>query len=254
MAGDLRQRVAVAGCTAGRGIMSGECRPEISGRTITSEREIRVRVSSVQEDVTGAEKSKSAPSACGGVTTMTISSRTPEGEPAVCPICDAAFTAEPSQPGGDAPCPCCGHLVWFDRDTAAEVRPPYAVSPPRWSLHVGAGTTSPAGGDEPAKRELAVHGRVREGFINVADTVQSVSGYALACGMFSTFIMVALWPGSPMGRVCVKLYAIATVVMFIVFIYSRLASLIARLWGWRVRGVATAGSSFGGVWDRELDG
>jgi hypothetical protein len=45
---------------------------------------------------------------------MIISSRTPEGESNSCPICNAHFFIEPSSPPGDAPCPQCGHLVWFD--------------------------------------------------------------------------------------------------------------------------------------------
>ena len=44
---------------------------------------------------------------------MTISSRTPEGVPNHCPICGADVCVEPSQPSGDAPCPRCGHLLWF---------------------------------------------------------------------------------------------------------------------------------------------
>ncbi len=41
-----------------------------------------------------------------------ISSRTPEGEPARCPICGVLDAIEPSLLGGDAPCPSCGHLLW----------------------------------------------------------------------------------------------------------------------------------------------
>ncbi|HEY4313016.1 MAG TPA: phosphopantetheine-binding protein [Pirellulales bacterium] len=44
---------------------------------------------------------------------MTISSRTPEGEPNRCPICGKDCTIEPSWPSGDAPCPRCGHLLWW---------------------------------------------------------------------------------------------------------------------------------------------
>jgi acyl carrier protein len=44
---------------------------------------------------------------------MTISSRTPEGSPNRCPVCGADVVLEPSQPFGDAPCPSCGHLLWF---------------------------------------------------------------------------------------------------------------------------------------------
>jgi hypothetical protein len=40
-------------------------------------------------------------------------SRTPEGEPNRCPICGKEVRLEPSRPPGDAPCPNCGHLLWF---------------------------------------------------------------------------------------------------------------------------------------------
>jgi acyl carrier protein len=42
-----------------------------------------------------------------------ISSRTPEGVPNRCPICDSSLCIEPSQPACDAPCPSCGTLLWF---------------------------------------------------------------------------------------------------------------------------------------------
>src|SRR4051812_34499656 len=47
---------------------------------------------------------------------MPIVSRTPDGWPNRCPICGAEWRIESSQPTGDAPCPVCGHLVWFDTD------------------------------------------------------------------------------------------------------------------------------------------
>ena len=46
---------------------------------------------------------------------MTVSSRTPEGQPNHCPICDSRIIIEPSQPFGEAPCPSCGQLLWFTR-------------------------------------------------------------------------------------------------------------------------------------------
>ena len=52
---------------------------------------------------------------------MTISSRTPEGEPNCCPLCGALLCLEPSQPLGDAPCPTCGHLLWFN-ETSEGIR------------------------------------------------------------------------------------------------------------------------------------
>lgn len=47
---------------------------------------------------------------------MPIASRTPEGWPNRCPVCGAEWQIEPSQPTGDAPCPSCGVLVWFDAE------------------------------------------------------------------------------------------------------------------------------------------
>jgi anti-anti-sigma factor len=44
---------------------------------------------------------------------MVISSRTPEGRPNSCPVCGSSVSIEPSDPAGDAPCPRCGHLLWF---------------------------------------------------------------------------------------------------------------------------------------------
>jgi acyl carrier protein len=53
--------------------------------------------------------------------TNTISSRTPEGVPNHCPICDTSICIEPSHPPGDAPCPNCGTLLWFF-NTSAGIR------------------------------------------------------------------------------------------------------------------------------------
>jgi hypothetical protein len=44
---------------------------------------------------------------------MEPSSRTPEGVPNRCPVCGKRVRLEPSTPPGDAPCPHCGHLLWF---------------------------------------------------------------------------------------------------------------------------------------------
>ena len=45
---------------------------------------------------------------------MTPASRTPEGWPNRCPVCGEAVTIDPSLPPGDAPCPRCGCLLWFE--------------------------------------------------------------------------------------------------------------------------------------------
>jgi hypothetical protein len=42
-----------------------------------------------------------------------ISSRTPEGQPNVCPVCGRPARVEPACLSPDAPCPSCGHLLWF---------------------------------------------------------------------------------------------------------------------------------------------
>ncbi len=52
---------------------------------------------------------------------MVISSRTPEGEPNHCPVCGKSVRIDPSPLFGDAPCPNCGHLLWFYR-SGAETR------------------------------------------------------------------------------------------------------------------------------------
>lgn len=44
-------------------------------------------------------------------------SRTPEGEPAKCPVCGNVVSVEPSRPHGDAPCPNCGSLLWLNELT-----------------------------------------------------------------------------------------------------------------------------------------
>jgi hypothetical protein len=45
--------------------------------------------------------------------TAIISSRTPEGRPNRCPVCKATVYLETSEPLGDAPCPACGHLLFY---------------------------------------------------------------------------------------------------------------------------------------------
>jgi acyl carrier protein len=54
---------------------------------------------------------------------MTISSRTPEGDPQRCSVCGEIAAVETSYPTDDACCPACGSLlVWFrDRLSAAEL-------------------------------------------------------------------------------------------------------------------------------------
>jgi len=53
---------------------------------------------------------------------MVISSRTPEGQPNRCPVCGSHDRVEPSDPAGEAPCPRCGHLLWFTREEIGQIQ------------------------------------------------------------------------------------------------------------------------------------
>lgn len=57
-----------------------------------------------------------------------ISSRTPEGDSNRCGVCGRRCRVEPSCPSPDAPCPSCGHLLWFRADADAR-RPARAKRP-----------------------------------------------------------------------------------------------------------------------------
>lgn len=50
---------------------------------------------------------------------MTISTRTPEGQPLHCDVCGAMVVIETSLGSGDATCPACGHLLWRVRNRLA---------------------------------------------------------------------------------------------------------------------------------------
>ncbi len=53
---------------------------------------------------------------------MVISSRTPEGRPNRCPVCGSRLKIEPSDTTEDAPCPYCGHLLWFKWEDLGDVQ------------------------------------------------------------------------------------------------------------------------------------
>ena len=55
-----------------------------------------------------------------------IASRTPEGFPSKCPVCGAATEIDFSDPGDDAPCPCCGHLLLRSTSIFERVRQAFA--------------------------------------------------------------------------------------------------------------------------------
>jgi HptB-dependent secretion and biofilm anti anti-sigma factor len=52
---------------------------------------------------------------------MAISSRTPDGQPNRCHVCGSELKIEPSDPACDAPCPRCGHLLWFTWEDKGDV-------------------------------------------------------------------------------------------------------------------------------------
>jgi anti-anti-sigma factor len=57
---------------------------------------------------------------------MVISSRTPEGLAAHCPVCGSHIEIEPTSLAQDAPCHRCGYLIWFaweDRGDVEVFRP-----------------------------------------------------------------------------------------------------------------------------------
>src|ERR1019366_9110035 len=53
---------------------------------------------------------------------MVISMSTAQGRPDTCPICGADLKGEPSDPGRHAPCPQCGHRLWFTWDDHGDVQ------------------------------------------------------------------------------------------------------------------------------------
>lgn len=66
------------------------------------------------------------------VTMSTVSSRTPDGEPAKCPVCGHVFSALPSQPLRDTTCPNCGCLLVIEEqqgfvEVIAIVGPMHAI-------------------------------------------------------------------------------------------------------------------------------
>ena len=52
---------------------------------------------------------------------MVISSRTPEGQHNRCHVCGSEVKIEPSDPAGEAPCPRCGHLLWFTWEDLGDI-------------------------------------------------------------------------------------------------------------------------------------
>ncbi len=166
-----------------------------------------------------------------------ISSRTPEGEPAVCPICDTAFTAEPSDPGGDAPCPSCGHLLWFSRREIPEARRAVVhAHSPRWCAHHCSDAAALAVAGAGASMSGSAEARhPRASLSTLTERVQSACGLLLGCMVAFALVLGPLQQGSIISRGFSNLYSIMVVVALGVFIYARLVWAVGRLWAWWTR-------------------
>src|SRR5437868_6207513 len=53
---------------------------------------------------------------------MNVSTRTPEGLPSRCPLCNAEAAIEFSKPPGDGVCPSCGCLLWESKSILESMR------------------------------------------------------------------------------------------------------------------------------------
>ncbi len=62
---------------------------------------------------------------------MTPATRTPEGDSGRCLVCGSDVTLEASVPPGDAPCPNCGCLVWFEIGKSKPAVPREAIAATR---------------------------------------------------------------------------------------------------------------------------
>jgi hypothetical protein len=186
---------------------------------------------------------------------MMISSRTPEGQPNRCPICRTACNVEPSNPAGDAPCPLCGHLLWFARDDGQDVRPACDVFSPRWSVPPARAVAMAFPGPGSSAERVVAAGDHRDGFSGLTDVAQYVCSWIL---IVSIALIVILWalnrPHTAMHRTLTDVVSLVGGLALIVFFFARPASLFAQRWAQSTQRRVRAGSKSGGLWDRELDG
>jgi len=117
---------------------------------------------------------------------VTISSRTPEGLPSRCPLCGADAAVEFSEPGGDAPCPSCGRLLWRSAELLERVRERLAealgVAPEEVTVEtsladLGADSLDVAEVvmDLEEELDLALSDDVAEGMVTVGDMIRYVA-------------------------------------------------------------------------------
>lgn len=120
-------------------------------------------------------------------------------------------------------------------------------------MRPAAAVARPVLGDGPHVGELGAAGRGRAVFTSPTENVHYAAGIVAFC-----MVAVALgWKpfvSHSFVTFCLDLCSMAVVVAFIVVIYARLAWVVGLLWARCVSGVEAGGSSFGGVWDRDLDG
>jgi len=117
---------------------------------------------------------------------VTISSRTPEGLPSRCPLCGADAAVVFSEPGGDAPCPGCGHLLWRAVELLERVRERLAetlgVDPEEVTAEtsledLGADSLDLAEVvmDFEEEFDLAISDADAEGIVTVGDVIRSIA-------------------------------------------------------------------------------
>jgi len=209
---------------------------------------------------------------------MIISSRTPEGQPNQCPVCDASFLLEPSDPAGDAPCPNCGHLVWFSMDDRRVSKPTPGQSEPYRSdvpeeLAVIQHPHPVAAGNGPGRvTRSAVSSTELAGFLTAsADTsgtstrrrVHSIKPADLAIWVviygvgFSVFREIARClelPSPTMQKVMINLVVITCLITSLGYCAACLISLVSRRPAHHGPKLISGASASGDLWDRQLDG
>ena len=185
---------------------------------------------------------------------MVISSRTPEGLPNYCPVCDAHFLLEPSDPAGDAPCPNCGHLVWFsmaDRrvcEPAPRQSEPYRADVPADSVVIQHAHPVAAGNGPGRVTRRAVCLHQAGGSCDL--------GVDLRRGLLA-LREIARCPEltSPtMQREAISLIVITCLVASLGYCAAGLISLFIRRAAHHGPELISGASATGDLWDRQLDG
>ena len=178
---------------------------------------------------------------------MVISSRTPEGRPSRCPVCLAKFRIEPSVHVEDAPCPNCGHLVWFSVEGVLES----STMGGRWQggrPYSSPGTVGLLSARCPPSLRLLLGRECRRAFVSLtlADSLLLVwfAGFCMV-----VFRVIVRCLGLPLPTMPGTL----TIVLAIVSWSAWLATLFARRTMNPLSKLSRGKSASLGLWDRQLD-